>query len=79
MGKCKGLTPKQVGQLCKTAEYLQVKGYDYEIDDVLFIEFMRICRDYVTPSRYPLIRYEERKKWLIERLNTFGKRYFGKI
>ena len=34
-----------------------------------FITLMRICRDYVDPSRYPVV--PDREKWMIERLNKF--------
>lgn len=73
------LSGKQFNQLCNIAEDLQNTGYDYKIDDVMFIVFMRICRDYIDKGKCPVHQGESRKRWLIERLDRFELRYFGKI
>lgn len=70
----KELTAKQIGQLLEIAKNTQ-QGMG--IDEIAFITLMRICRDYVDPSRYPFV--PDREKWMIERLNKFRIRFFEKI
>ena len=69
----KNLTGKQIGQLLAIAQDTQKTG----LDEVAFITLMRICRDYVDPSRYTAVI--DREKWFIDRLNKFRIRFFEKI
>lgn len=68
------LTVKQTLQLYNIARNTQ-QGMG--LDELAFITLMRICRDYVDPSRYPVV--PDREKWMIERLNKFRIRFFEKI
>lgn len=70
----KELTVKQTLQLYNIARNTQ-QGMG--LDELAFITLMRICRDYVDPSRYPVV--PNREKWMIERLNKFRIRFFEKI
>lgn len=70
----KELTVKQTLQLYNIARNTQ-QGMG--LDELAFITLMRICRDYVDPSRYPVV--PDREKWMIERLNKFRIRFFEKI
>lgn len=70
----KELTAKQIGQLLAISKNTQ-QGMG--LDEIAFITLMRICRDYVDQSRYPVV--PDREKWMIERLNKFRIRFFEKI
>ncbi|WP_300258057.1 hypothetical protein [uncultured Alistipes sp.] len=70
----KELTVKQTLQLYNIARNTQ-QGMG--LGEIAFITLMRICRDYVDPSRYPVV--PDREKWMIERLNKFRIRFFEKI
>ena len=70
----KELTVKQTLQLYNIARNTQ-QGMG--LDELAFISLMRIWRDYVDPSRYPVV--PDREKWMIERLNKFRIRFFEKI
>lgn len=70
----KELTAKQTLQLYNIARNTQ-QGMG--LDELAFITLMRICRDYVDPSRYPVV--PDREKWMIERLNKFRIRFFERI
>ena len=75
----KGLSNKQVAQLINISSNLQ-KSIGFPVDnDVVFIVLVRICRDYISPSLYPLIQGEARDKWFLDRLARYRLRYFGQI
>lgn len=70
------LSSKQTLQLLAIAQDAQ-RDTALDLDEVAFVSLMRICRDYVDPSRYPVV--SDREKWFIDRLNKFRIRFFEKI
>lgn len=68
------LTTKQTLQLLRMSENTQKA---IALDELAFIALMRICRDYVDPSRYPAVC--DREKWFMDRLNKYRIRFFEKI
>lgn len=54
------LTNKQALQLLHIAEYTQQA---IGLDELAFVALMRICRDYVDPSRYPAVCDRENGSW----------------
>jgi hypothetical protein len=70
------LSCKQEFQLIRAAR--EAQAVPVGDDTVGFVTLMRICRDYVSDC-YPLVKGEERDKWLIERLNKYRIRFFDKI
>lgn len=68
------LTTKQTLQLLQMAENTQKT---IALDELAFITLMRICRDYVDPSRYPAVC--DREEWFMDRLNKYRIRFFEKI
>jgi hypothetical protein len=70
------MTYKQQLQILKFADTLNTRDLS---EDSAFVTLMRICRDYVDLYQYPLVKGDDRDKWLAERLQKFRIRYYDKI
>jgi hypothetical protein len=70
------ITRKQERQILDFANTLGTRDLS---ENSAFVTLMRICRDYVNDYNYPLLKNEDRDRWLAERLQKFRIRYYDKI